>query len=152
LPSCPARRASSRQRADWRPEIGIRRSIGHPHIPRPWNPIRASVATVNLPDGVRRWLPLPSGGQRPAGLISHTLPTTTACLLSSSVAGGVAPGHAAWALQLLEKTSRRQHAAGWHRFCLLSLLSATFARNAQRTEGYAACRRPTSASRTPRDR
>ena len=33
---------------------------------------------------------------------------------------GVAPGHAAWALQPLEKTARRKNATGWHRFCLLS--------------------------------
>jgi hypothetical protein len=33
---------------------------------------------------------------------------------------GVAPAHAAWALQPLDTTARRKNATGWQRFCLLS--------------------------------
>jgi hypothetical protein len=51
---------------------------------------------------------------------------------------GVAPGHAAWALQPLEKTARRKNATGWHRFCLLSRVDSAAGTTARGDGGGAA--------------
>jgi hypothetical protein len=53
------------------------------------------VATVNQPEGVRRWLHLPPGWQRPAGLVCRARHPLAACLLSPIVAGGGAPSYTA---------------------------------------------------------
>ena len=77
------------------------------------------VATVNQPEGVRRWLHLQPGWQRPAGRACRARQPLAACLLSPAVAGGATLGPAARALQPFEKKPRRKNSAGWHPFCLL---------------------------------
>ena len=51
---------------------------------------------------------------------------------------GVAPSHAAWALQPLDKTARRKNATGWHRFCLLTSVDSAAGTTARGDGGGAA--------------
>lgn len=69
--------------------------------------------------GVRRWLHLPPRSQRRGPLVHLALATTAADLLTPSVAGGGAPGPAAWGLQPLDDTSLRTRPPGWHGLCSL---------------------------------
>src|SRR5215813_2402889 len=63
--------------------------------------------------------PAPGVASACPGLSCHTLPTLTACLLSPSVAGGGAPGHASYALQPLDDKALSARPAGWHGLCSL---------------------------------
>ena len=59
------------------------------------------------------------GASACSGLGCHTLPTLTPCLLSPSVAGGGAPGHALYALQPLDDKVLCACPTGWHGLCYL---------------------------------